>query len=449
LAAFTNKILGNAFIEIVEDIMNRTLLSLAILKTNWDAYRKDYIENFIPFIATLISNKKYAELDEKQLSEDFKSEFGLTIPSHPIITILNRAVKRGLVKRDHNRFIPVIDKAQELNFSKSSNDQQRILENVVTRLKEYALASFDQNVDDKEIESAFLSYLRDHDLDILFAAEHGSPLPEVKNTQKLRYIVAKFITECFKKEPILFRFILDITVGHALAATILYREFTNFTGKLDKVSFYFDTRFFLRLLGLEDEPRRNSAEELLKLLSSEKAKLCVFELTLKEVQGILDDCIEKLQRGSIDFSTASKAVKYLARNNKTVSDVEILLLKLPTLLEEFHVVEEALPEYELLKKYQIDENALFQQIVDTYSSFDPSFDKTAKGKTVRRDVDVLSGIYRIRKGVHPQTIKDARAFFVSPNTALAYASRRFESKSNGLHFSMPTCITDVFLGTLI
>jgi hypothetical protein len=40
--------------------MNRTLLSLAILKTNWDAYRKDYIENFIPFIATLISNKKYA-----------------------------------------------------------------------------------------------------------------------------------------------------------------------------------------------------------------------------------------------------------------------------------------------------------------------------------------------------------------------------------------------------
>jgi hypothetical protein len=429
--------------------MNRTLLSLAILKTNWDTLQKDYIENFIPFVATLISRKKYAGLDDKQLSEDFKTEFGLIIPTHPTITILNRAAKRGLVRRDHNRFIPVIEKANELDFGKRSADQQRALDKIFIELKSFAFTSFNRTIDDKEIEAGFISYLRDHDLDILFAAEYGSPLPEVKNPQKVRYIVARFITECFKKEPHLFKFILDITIGHALAATILYREFTSFSGKLSAVAFYFDTRFFLRLLGLEGDHRRFSAEELLRVLADLNSKLRVFELTINEVNGILDDCLNKLQRGNVDMSSASKALRYLIRNNKKASDVEQLILKFPALLEEFHIIVEPLPEYEPLKKFQIDEDDLYKMIVEVYSTFDPSFKEQEKEKTVRRDVDVLSGIYRARKGARPQTIKEARALFVSPNTALAYASRRFEAKVNGLHFSIPVCVTDVFLGTLI
>lgn len=429
--------------------MNRTLLSLAILKTNWDTSQKDYIENFVPFVAELISRKKYTVLDDRQLSEDFKTEFGLVIPTHPTITILNRAAKRGLVQRDHNRFIPDIDKATELGFGKRSAEQQRALEKVFGELKAFAKATFNRTIEDKEIEAAFISYLRDHDLDILFAAEYGSPLPEVRNPQQVRYIVAKFITECSKNEPQLFKFIVDITVGHALAATILYREFSNFGGKLDSVAFYFDTRFILRLIGLEDEHRQLASEELLKILVDQKAKLGVFELTLQEVKGILDDCLDKLQRGNVDIAKASRALRFLIRHNKKASDVEQLILRLPTLLEQFHVIPEPFPEYDALKKYQIDENDLFNLIVDIYSNFDSTFDKVSKEKTVRRDVDVISAIYRARKGARPSIIKDARAFFVSPNTALAYASRRFEAKANGLQFSIPCCVTDVFLGTLI
>lgn len=429
--------------------MNRTLLSLAILKTNWDIYQKDYIENFIPFVATIIARKRYTSLDEKQLSEDFNSEFGLIIPIHPTITILNRAAKRGLVQRDHNRFIPVIDKSIELDFSKRSADQQRVIEKIFSELKSFASKRFNRTLEDKEIEECFISYLRDHDLDILFAAEDGSPLPDVKNPKQIRYIVAKFITECFRSEPSLFKFILDISVGHALAATILYREFINFSGILDTVTFYFDTRFFIRLLGLEGDHRRLAAEELLKILVEQKAQLRIFDLTFQEVQGILDDCLKKIQKGNIDISVESRAVRYLIRNNKKASDVEQLILTFPTLLEYFQIKSESLPEYESLKKFQIEENDLFKLIVEVYTAFDPSFNETAKEKTVRRDVDVISAIHRIRKGARPQTIKEAKAIFVTPNTALAYASRRFEANMNTMHFSIPTCLTDVFLGTLI
>jgi len=40
-----------------EKTMNRTLLSLAIIRTNWEQLGKDYIENYVPLLATLIKKK--------------------------------------------------------------------------------------------------------------------------------------------------------------------------------------------------------------------------------------------------------------------------------------------------------------------------------------------------------------------------------------------------------
>src|SRR5690606_21845094 len=66
-----------------------------------------------------------------------------------------------------------------------------------------------------------------------------------------------------------------------------------------------------------------------------------------------------------------------------------------------------------------------------------------------RDVKVLSGIYRFRQGYKPRVIKDSKHLFITSNTALAFASKVFESKENGTHFTIATCLTDVFLGTVI
>jgi hypothetical protein len=33
--------------------MNRTLLNLAIIKSNWEKNKKDYIDNFVPMVANL------------------------------------------------------------------------------------------------------------------------------------------------------------------------------------------------------------------------------------------------------------------------------------------------------------------------------------------------------------------------------------------------------------
>ena len=82
--------------------LDKALISLSIIKVNWDQQRRDYIDNFLPFLATLMVRKKYESIEENpeqinKLINDFEQEFGLIIPYHPMITILNRAKKRGLI----------------------------------------------------------------------------------------------------------------------------------------------------------------------------------------------------------------------------------------------------------------------------------------------------------------------------------------------------------------
>ncbi|MBM4351742.1 MAG: hypothetical protein FJ106_17845 [Deltaproteobacteria bacterium] len=71
--------------------MSNTIISLALLKVNWDQLKKDYLENFLPFIATLCMKKGYAEIDIHRVCSDFKTEYGLIIHYHPMISVLDRA----------------------------------------------------------------------------------------------------------------------------------------------------------------------------------------------------------------------------------------------------------------------------------------------------------------------------------------------------------------------
>ena len=70
----------------------------------------DYIDIYIPFIATLISQRKYGKIGISQVIRDLKQEFGLVVPYHAMVTVLNRAREKGLIKRNSQRvYVPIKD----------------------------------------------------------------------------------------------------------------------------------------------------------------------------------------------------------------------------------------------------------------------------------------------------------------------------------------------------
>jgi hypothetical protein len=431
--------------------MNRTILSLAILKTHWEKNKHDYIDNFIPMMANLLNEKKYSEIKIEDFKKDFLEKYGLDIPLNPLVTIFNRATKRKIIYREHGKFFINHDKITDFDLEIKSTEIERKFKHVTNSIKSFAIENYDIDPNEKDIEEALLSFLKQHDLDILFAAKDKSVLPEAKSSKKLRYLISAFAIYAQESEPAIFQILLDISIGHALSGAILYSEINSFSGKLKNLNIYVDTPIILSLIGYDGKFKQKAVIELLQILHEEKANLFILDITRGEIDSILYDCQRWLERGNYRFEKSSKTLKFCHRNGINSSDVQSKILKLDEILKSYNIYPSKVPDHVENKKFQIDINSLKDTIIDTYKSINKNFnpEEENKNETIDRDVKVLSGIYRFRKGYKPKIIKDCTDLFITSNTALAFASRVFETKDNGTTFTIPTCLTDVFLGTVI
>lgn len=430
--------------------MNRTIVSLAIIKSHWDKSRSDFIDNFIPLVAGLLKENNYHEVDLDKFQVDFQDRYGLLIPINALITIFNRARKSKIVYREHGKIFAQKKNLHQYDLSSSAAKIERKFKHLTNQISDFGRKNYGIDESNEEIENALLTFLKEHDLDILFAAKDRSVLPEVKSKNKLKYLVSAFSIHVFENDPNLFQFLLDISVGHALSGAILYSELSSFSGKLKGLNIYIDTPLILSIMGLNGEYKKRSVKELIDILNEEKANLFILDVNRGEVDAILSDCHRWLDKGVYDLNKASRVLRYCHRNALTDSDVEQLIVSLDRFLEENNILPSTVPDYSETE-YVIDEPQLEKVIYKTYQSIVEDFDKelTNSRGTITRDVAALSGIYRFRKGYKPKTIKDCKAIFITSNTALAFASRRFETERNGTTFTIPACLTDVFLGTVI
>lgn len=429
--------------------MDNVIASLAVLKVNWDHLKKDYIENFIPFIATLIKKYNYDVIDINTVCNDFTKEFGLIIPYHPMLTVVTRAQKRGLIEKGYGKFKPNKEKVAKFEFTRIAEEQLRKQEKITKEFISFVKQNYSVELTSEEAEAAFISFLKDHDLDVLFASQQPIVLPSIKPSTEKRFLIYKFIRNAYESEPEIFRFIVDIAVGYILASTILYDKFDKFTGKLKKISFYFDTCCILRLIGAEGKEKKDAYIEFFKMLSEEKGNLFILQHTYDEMMGILEDALRWVENPRYDSSLASPVLRYFVENNYKSSDVERFIVNVDRLLEENKIIKIDSPDPNKYKSYQIDEGKLYDTIVGVYKNQSPYFEESEKAITIQRDVKSIASVYKLRKGKNPKNIKEAGHIFVTTNLGLSYASRRFEISETGDNLNIPACLTDVFVGTLV
>lgn len=427
---------------------SRAISSLAVLKVLWDHYKKDYIENFVPFIATLINRKDYKEIRIEQICKDFEEEFGLKIPYYPMITILNRATKRKIIKKQFGKFVPVKDNLINYDFTDVSRKQISKQNEVLRKFKEFCKEQYDEDITDEQAEKSFISYLKNHDLEILFATQEKSSLPNVTSSKHELFLINKFIEYTYETGSDIFDFIVEIAIGHILANAIFYNmELKKFEGKLKNIHFYFDTRFILRLSGVEGEARKKAYSDFIKILNQQEAALFIFEHTYEEISGILERCRKWINNPGYDPSKASITLKYFIEQGYTESDIDrFLSIKFPGTLSLYSIKVIEPPDPDQYRHYQIDEIKLHDYIADIYN-----IEEWEKDFTIQKDINSISAINRLRRNGRPRSIREAKYLFITTNSALAFANRKFEISqlNNGNDFWIPACSTDVFIGTLI
>lgn len=442
--------------------MNRTILSLALLKVNWSK-GVDYIDSFLPLLVSAIISSDTKTIDIKDVSKikiEILKEYGLKLPSSALITILNRAKKRGYFTVDSGIFSVNEDKISLDDNSKVRAEINRAYDYVIKELQKFISKRAPEGVSftDDEISEGLLAFLKNHDADISFGAENLSILPSFEAPRKLKYLVCWFVVENWESDQKIVNYLKDISIGHALSSLILYDEFSPFKGKLENLDIYLDTPFVLSLLGINGEKRTQLSEEILTQLRNDKAKIYILQTTVNEVLNNLDSCKNTLKKGVGVFQSLS--VRMCIENNIRPEDIEQITADFSSRMEALGILENQVPDYDNYDLV-INEEELFDTIIESYEKVNMAGKKQRSlekikanlpdhiEKTIRRDVKVLSGIYRFRQGKIPVSIKDSKAIFVTTNSTLAFASRIYENKLNQRKNAIPTCFTDIFLSTLI
>ena len=271
--------------------MRRTIISLAILKVNQDKYQKDYLDNFVPFVATLIKKKDYKEIDVNTICSDFQEEFGLTIPYHPMLTLLKRSKKRSIIKQEQKTYYPNKNKISDYDFSDKSEEQLTGYDSFIGAFIDFAKDKYDIDITEDDADAAFITCLKQHDMEILFASENKTILPEVKSSSNLNFLAYKFICNIYESKSEYFELVKNMAIGHMLSAPLLYDNFEKFRGKLSKTEIFLDTNFIFRLLGYDGSLRKAAYNDLINAFIEQKNNLYIFQHTFEEVKGILKDCL--------------------------------------------------------------------------------------------------------------------------------------------------------------
>ncbi len=422
--------------------------ALAVLKVNSDK-GFDYIDSFVRFCVHILKVKDYTETDISRLISDFEEQYGFVLPYYAVVTILNRCRKRGYVYRENNKFYVDKEKVLKDDFSIESSLQDRKINELIASFKQYVESlNIGLSPADDDCEVALLSFIRDHNSEILASIEGSSTLPIIPVNKKILYLLSKYIEKIFEEDVKKFDYLLDLSFGQALADTIICEDFTSYVYNLKGLNCYLDANLIFGLLGIDGPLRQSAYEDFLNKLIECEVDLFMFSHTYEEIMGILKGCLKWLEHPLFDPLKAHNAILFFIKNDKTKSDVELFISQIDTILSRFKIQVQQKPSHDTKARfYEIDEVLLRQKIEEKYSNRNSLFVNVEEG-TINKDIDSIASIYKLRKGVLAKSLKSASYVFITTNASLARAVKEF-NKEHFNSFSVSACLTDVFVGTML
>lgn len=428
--------------------MRRTIASLALLNALWEARHHDYLDCLLPFLATLIADKRYKEITVEELCRDFQEKYELVLPYAPMTALINRARKKGIVIRQEHRFLADLEKASKLSIAPASLRHQQLYTQILDSIVAFAHERLKYEMTADQAGTALIAFLRQHDAEILFAATGRASLPDVTPSRKDQYVVCRFIQHVAAHDHNAFKAVVDVAAGHLIANALVYADIRRYMTKLTKTAIYLDTRFILRLAGTEGEFRGQSYSDIASLMRRAGASLFVFEHNYDEITRILHQCQKWIANSRYDPTRAGPTLRYFVEQGFTETDVDRLLVNLPALLEAHEISIVPSPDPNQYKPYWCDERTLESKIKAHYEGYNYQFLDWRKERVLANDVKSLASVLALRRGRKPASIRECAHLFVTTNPALAGACHEYERQdTDGDHVC--ACLTDVFVGTCL
>lgn len=415
----------------------KSLVSLAILKVNWNERGADYIDNFVPFVGEVLRLAHDDVVSLSILQEGIKNEFGLYIPQGALKTILVRAERNNYVTHNNGVYIRNLQNIPN-DFINEKTRALRILRTITDKFIKYCKDHHNVSLDETEAEKTLLDFIQKSNIPILQTAVRGTPL-EIKTSKSHQdeFLIASFLLYLHERDQDGFEHVETIAKGQMIASLLFLPDINKANQKFNNLTVYLDTRIILRALGLEGKEFETPCSELLRLLLNMGVTLACFNQTYDELRGILDSLAFTLTNKSQVVSRSYSVMDYAISQGWRASDIELIIANLENSLTRLRVFIKQRPDYSIA--LGVNEEKL-AEIVNKHL---PS----QKTEAQRHDIDCLTSIHRLRQSQPRYEIETCEYIFVTSNNELARASSEFfieEYEKN----TVPLCINDHTLATL-
>lgn len=431
-------------------MINRTIVSYTILNY-FEEKGLNQLDLYIPFACKSINKHTVQTVSAEDLKNWFSNEYGLSkVYQGVFVSLLKKmsslgvlSLERGCYCVNKKRLVEELEKYHETDSSAN-------IEELCKQLIVFSKDTFGIDYSTEEAQEGILRFLYNHDGDIILD-EDGLIDKTIRQTQnknnlkKINYILSKFIIWSKDNSTATFQLIKNIAKGHALSALISMRGVNNYVGKMSGVTVALDAPIIFNLLDLNERVNFDMSSELLEILKKQGCTFVIFKQHYNEVLQTFNSTIHLLHTKDYSLDKASRLLKYAVRNRKTASFLKAKLELLESVIAKWNITISDAPSTP--DKYsEIDFEKLNELLMKRYQDNNIEIDENKK-RTIDNDVDVVSYIYRLRGNTPASNLKNCNALLITTNTALAYASKH--PALSGICHSIPVCMTDAFLSTIL
>ncbi len=399
----------------------RGLATLAMLKANFDA-GTDHIEMFLPFVVDAMARQTRDDFSADDVRRFVESHHGLSIPHGVLKTILARAVKRGVARREGGLYIrsgqvkPLVDIASQRAAIEA--EQERL----GTALVEYARADGRVLGSSEDALALILEFVAGNHISLLLGA---SPieLPAQPLTGAETHLVARFIKDRCLESPSLRASVQRMLEGYVLQNTLLLRDISQARRRFSDLMVFLDTGLLFEAVGLVGEATALAAREGLQLLREAGARLAVFDRTLDEMKRILNVYVYKLSTpDGIASLYPTPLSRYVLQQHLSPAEMAEEIALLADHVRGLGILVQSFPPHD--PRYTLDERKLGEILTKPGGSdLEPR---------VVHDVDCVAAVLTLRAGRCRASLDEACAVFATTTgLVVKNVTRWYEEQQSG------------------
>lgn len=431
-------------VNMMTDIASiRRLSCYAVLNIGYSG--ENYLFPHLRLVLALIASKNLKSVEARELVKLFKTEYQYTIDFFPMRSILSLAVTQGYLERIHNRkhYRPTSKLSGFTGISEEIGKSESELYELTLAFKDFAAIN-DVKYSLDEVNTIIVSYINTQKL------SHISGHIETPDGDKRTdYLFGKFVYDIKEHNPHLMEFLTKLVTGSILADCLMFHEQMENGRLLEGVTIVFDTALVFMALGIDEAKRQEHYTQLICALKEKGARVVMFQHSYNEMQYIILGAADWVENPLYDPLKSSETTAYFRSIHASRDEV----IEYSTALKQ-HICDAGIEIIDVnhnqsLHPYHEDETRIYSMIVDKYAATNPYFDEAQQKPSMELDARSISYIYLLRRGQLPMYLSDCEYLFVTANRSLNKVAADYHRASGKLDRSLPSSVTDVFLGTYI